>query len=320
MSIVEYIPDLRHRLARRFAGCVAVHTEGLIGDHILISTTFDRAIRDDKPFLIYSTYYSNPYPHRRSIIAQQWRQMLQGDIPRNVKRLALIEDLLREFIEAGQLKAILYHPRKFGPFDESEIGYLKSVGCEMMLDCSLYNPQYSQYPKGDPYIGPVMRAAWEAPREREFKLALFRWSGIHNHYPDRLRPYPEWKKFEVWLLEQGVVPILFGYDDPLPNDHGLLDYRKKLSVYETLLEIAKCHLIVSVTSFPPVYGQYYVPCIVLADKRDIPNQRNFWRRTGRYHVVPISTGHWQHVRELVRDLIGPASTRFGIREMQQRAK
>jgi hypothetical protein len=303
MNFIQHVPDLAQRPGEKFPGAAAVHTEGLIGDHILISTTFDHALRDEKPFVLFSTYYNNPWPHRGKITRQQWHTMLVSSIPENMKRLRLVEDLFEEMITSGQLKGILYHPRKFGPFHEPEMRYLKRLGCDVMLDCSLYNPQYPQYPKSEPYIGRQMREAWKAPRGGDLTVALFRWSGIHGHYQDRLRPYPEWRAFEGWLLAQGFRPILFGYDDPLPNDHRLLDYRKRLSVYQTLREIAKCDLIVSVTSFPPVLGQYYVPCIVLADKKDIPNQRNFWKRTGRYQVVPITAGTWDEVRALVLDLM-----------------
>jgi hypothetical protein len=287
VEVVDFTKPVRHR----HQGTFAVHTDGLIGDHCLVSTVFEMLLeRHDAPMVIYSTYTPNPWPYRRGLKPEHLQEI--ADLaPRNRKRLDLVVDLLKELISANMIHGIYHFGRLFRDMDEMEKRYLWQMGCERVYDLSLISKQFIDMPKAMPYLGPEMRAEWERPKPHPLKIALFRWSAIHPHCTERLRPYNEWSRIERSLLECGMQPILFGYDDELPNDHGLLDFRKKLSVYGTLKAMAECAAMVTVTSFPPVFAQYYIPCLVLTDERDVSRQERIWKRTDRYEICPVKEGY-----------------------------
>jgi len=246
-----------------YAHRVIVRVPGLIGDAILASTRFDSILKEhDAPFMILSTY---PY------------------VP---ARLELVKDLYRELFENGTVAEMVNCPSGNPPLDSGSIKHFLAQGA-----IAYYDPVYRDFdslPATLPKLGPQIYRHWHETVRPEKTVALFRRSAFHSHVPERNRPQDEWQEAEKILVDRGYEMALFGYDDDLANIHNLTDYRHALSIYDTIKAAAGFEQLISVTTFLPIFCQFFVPCYVLADPTDIEAVKKLWRVRDNYHILDAS--------------------------------
>jgi len=261
------------------SGTIAIRTDGLLGDNIIASTAFSqiRILEQDRPFIIYSTYHHNS------------------------TRILLLYDLFKELFDTNVIQLILHKGRGHGPLQVNEKVFLKSLGCKSVYDCAPWEEGFFSLRRSLPMLGESMQKVWNSKASNLCNVALFRWSGFHTHYPMRNRPWHEWQVIERELLNLGYQIFLFGWDDPLPCGKEVIDLRRKLSVYETLKHMAQCRFLISTVTFAPLFCQYYIPCFVLSDTRDIPNLRKRWCVLSRYIIFDVSTNYLDDLCKAIRD-------------------
>lgn len=261
---IYYLKDigLSHNLS--FPNTVGIRVDGLIGDNIVASTTFKNIIEKEKKQLVIFCTYN----HEKT-------------------RIKLLADLYSELMFNGTIKCIIHYPRPHGPLTIKEKKYLKGIGCVKIYDCGPFEREFKNLKKDLPFLGKNLEKKWETKRSNK-TVALFRWSGFHSHYQLRNRPYSEWEKIEGFLISRGFRCILFGIDDVLPNKNGLKDYRGKLTVYGTLKKMSECSLLISTTSFPPHFCQYFIPCLVLSDPGDVKNLKKKWGINNNFIVFDVN--------------------------------
>jgi len=246
-------------------GGILVRTDGLIGDNIVASRAFQYILKKHpgKPVTIYNTYNHTP------------------------SRVKLLADLFQELIASRFIFSIVHKGRNHGPLNAEEEALFRD-NYEAWYDCGPFERQFHNIRKSAPMLGSNLLKAWE-DRKHDSYVALFRWSGFHNHYQLRNRPWNEWREIERLLIRLGKRPLLFGWDDPMPFEQGIIDLRRKLSVYETLLHIARCNLLISTVTFAPLFCQHYIPCLVLSDPSDITNLTTRWKVLSTYELFDVSS-------------------------------
>ncbi|MFH1161984.1 MAG: hypothetical protein V1696_01780 [Candidatus Jorgensenbacteria bacterium] len=270
---IYYLDDISLTPKFRFPETIGVRTEGLLGDNIIASTAFRGLINaHKKPIVIFSTYTHDK------------------------ERVGLLSDLYSELISKNVIKGIIHFSRPHGPITDEQRNYLLRMGCQKVYDCGPFESEFRGLQRGEPFLGEELGKEWKSQKRKNNTIGLFRWSGFHTHYFLRNRPYEEWEIIEKFLVEKGFECILFGYDDLLPNKNGFADYRKKLTVYETLKKMAQCSLLISTSSFPPLFCQYYIPCLVLSDPRDIENLKEKWEVSSNYKILDVTKNYINQIR------------------------
>lgn len=270
---IHYIDNIFSTPEFRFPGTIGVRTEGLLGDNIVASTAFRGLINiHRKPIIIFSTYTHDK------------------------ERVNLLADLYSELISTNVIKGIIHFSRPHGPITDEQKDFLIKIGCQKVYDCGSFEDEFKTLQRGEPFLGEKLEKEWKSKKEKNNVIGLFRWSGFHAHYFLRNRPYKEWEIIEKFLIKRGFKCILFGQDDLLPNKNKFTDYRKKLTVYETLKKMAQCSLLISTTSFPPLFCQYYIPCLVLSDPGDIQNLKEKWEVSNNYKIFDVSKNYIEQIK------------------------
>lgn len=279
-SPVLFLKDLSNTINLNLEATIAVRTDGLLGDNIVASKAFSgiRASEGNLPLIIYSTYNHNP------------------------SRVWLIYDLFVELFCSKTIAKIIHKDRQHGPIIPTERHFLMKLGCKRVYDCGPFEREFQGLAKTKPMLGHAIQNVWANRRTRSDKVALFRWSGFHTHYPDRNRPFKEWQKIEQLLVDLGKQVMLFGWDDPLPSSQNVIDLRRKLSPYETLWYMAECDFLVSIVTFAPLFCQHYIPCLVLSDPRDIPNLKKRWNVSPRYEIFDASSDYLEPLCYRIKEL------------------
>jgi hypothetical protein len=72
---------------------------------------------------------------------------------------------------------------------------------------------------------------------------------------------------------------------------NVLDRRGEMSVREVLDFTTDAALVVSCTTFIPVFTQYICPTLVICDPRDHEGQLRHWRMTDQYQLHPARDGY-----------------------------
>jgi len=264
-------------------GGILVRTDGLIGDNIVASTAFRYIFKrhPGKSFTIYNTYNHS------------------------FERLKLLADLFQELFADGLIYAIVHKGRKHGPLNTEEEAIFRE-NYDAWYDCAPFERQFLEMSKSTPMLGPNLQRAWEDEEPDSNCVALFRWSGYHSHYQLRNRPWIEWQEIERFLIKLGAQPLLFGWDDPMPFEDGVIDFRRKLGVYETLLDMAKCSLLISTVTFAPLFCQHYIPCLVLSDPNDISNLTKRWKILPTYELFDASSDYLGQLTIRIQEVLQSA--------------
>jgi len=154
-----------------------------------------------------------------------------------------------------------------------------------------YDPVYRDFdklPASLPKLGPDIFRHWRDTSRSTKMVGLFRRSAFHSHVPERNRPQEEWQEVEKMLAERGYEMTLFGHDDDMANSCNVTDYRGKLSIYETIKKMASCARLISVTTFLPIFCQFFIPCHVLVAPSDVEPVKKLWRMRDNYHILDVS--------------------------------
>jgi hypothetical protein len=242
-------------------GCVGLWLQGLLGDVILASTYFDEILRQD--------------PHRPWIIVHSYR---------DPARVHAVLDVLRPFFASQRIRGYFFHPLPSCMPMPAEVSRLFAhIGVDRVVEFMFDRLDRTRLTR------PQLGIDLDRPRTR--KAILMRRSGWNAHFPARNRPVEEWRAIESTLLERGFEPYVVGVDDDMPVTAGVTDRRHSMSPREVLVFASDAGLVVSCTTFLPVFTQFVCPSLVICDPLDEENQRANWRITEHYRVHPARPGY-----------------------------
>lgn len=244
---------------------------GLIGDHIRFSSILAELIKED--------------PSRKYVILTSYNDATKGP---------LIRDLFSDLIAAGIIVGIFLNQNTvINNISYHQFSFMQDLGCNKVEDFYYFNSNGKQRKSGLPYLG------FQNPLPKLDKVALFRFSGFHSHVKLRHLPEYEWLDLEKHLLSLGLDTHLYGYDDNMDtlvkpeNDH-----RKKLSVLDTIKHASDSGLLISTTTYLPIYLHHYIPCLVFADPCDIHLLNTMWRSAHNYQCINTQmSDHISYVKE-----------------------
>jgi len=247
------------------SGCVGLWLQGLLGDVILASAYFDEIRRR--------------YPGRRWIIVHSYRE--PGRVP-------AVLDVLRPFFADGRIWRYIYHPLPACvPMPDEVRRLFERLHVDAVVELMFDRFDRSRLTR--PSLG------LNLDRARRRKAVLMRRSAWNPHFPGRNRPYAEWRQIEERVLTAGYETHLVGIDDTMPLTPGVTDRRHTMSVRELLAFATDAGLVVSCTTFLPVFTQFVCQSLVICDPRDQENQVSNWRVTDRYVVSPARDGYLQEL-------------------------
>lgn len=248
---------------------VGVRIQGLLGDSIKAASVIS-SLPEDRKVLI-----SLAYP--------------------DIRRHPLVQNLFSHLLRSGRIVDILPSPRPgLGTIQPEEIQDLRSRGCREIYDITVLSSEFGSYPQTKPDLGLPAREPIKG------RVCLMRRSHFHDHFSLRNRPYQEWDRIEGYLVKAGFQPEILGLDDPMPNPHGLPDYRRLLTPLQTLERVMGSELVISLPTFVPVYSCQYRPTIVLSDPRDIPQLRDRWYAGGDVTLFDVTQPYIEPLLELIK--------------------
>ena len=109
-----------------------------------------------------------------------------------------------------------------------------------------------------------------------------------------------WLEIEQHLIKLGLEVHLYGFDDLMKISNGVVDHRKQFSSLGTIKHAADAGLVISTTTFLPLYMHHFVPCMVFIDPVDTVPINLQWRSNHNY--MPINTQFSDYV-EYVKNYI-----------------
>jgi hypothetical protein len=253
----------------RYNEYVGVRLSGLIGDIIHASTRFDHIMKK--------------YPKHPWLVIHSYPQ------PRFEERIKSVsEELLYPFFKEGRIAYYFCSGSGKGGASYNTIREVVDgfrfcrIPPDRIFEC-LY--KLKKLPNMDhPNLG-INLAVKKDPK----KVVIFRYSSWHSHFPERNRPYSEWKQIEEYLLEQGYDVYLLGLDDKMKVTPGVQDFRGYFKL-RTLLEFCKdASLCISVATFLYQWTQHICPTAVLSDARDCTALNGPWKLTDKLHVINVNS-------------------------------
>ena len=247
-------------------GCVGLWIQGLIGDVILASTYFDEILRR--------------HPDKNWILVHSYR---------DEARVHVVRDVLAPYFDSGRIREYVYHflPSCLPMPSEVDRFFARSGVAEVFE---------FMFDKLDRARLSSPRLELDLDKLRRRKAVVMRRSAWNAHFPERNRPYREWRQIEAALLGYGYETFVVGVEDEMPVTEGVIDRRHSMSVRQVLDFTTDASLVVSCTTFLPVFTQFVCPTLVICDRLDYENQITNWRVTSRYHVHPSGDG-------LIRDVL-----------------
>ncbi len=249
-----------HEFRGMFSGqnVMALRIHGLFGDCIKATTALSELIKED--------------PTRKYVILISYN---------NVENGKLVKDLFSDLISAGIIVALFLNEYPVvGNMQFNQFSFLLDLGCTRVEDMYYFHSSGYKRKTGIAYLG------FPNPLPRTDKVALFRFSGFHQHVPKRHIPEYEWLDIEKHLIGIGLDVHLYGYEDPMDtlvrpeNDH-----RKKLSVLGTIKHASDAGLAITTTTYLPIYLHHFIPCLVFADPIDIHLINTMWRSNHNYQCM-----------------------------------
>ena len=256
----------------RYSEHVGIRLSGLIGDTIHASTRFN--------------YILEKFPDKRWLVIHSYPQ------PRFEERIkGVAQELLQTFFKDGRIAYYFCSGAGKGGATYTSIKEVTDafrfcrIAPDRIFECLYKHPKL---PKMDyPNLG-IDLAVKKNPK----KVVIFRYSGWHNHFPERNRPYSEWQKIEEFLLEKGYEVNLLGLDDKMPITPGVKDFRgyfKLRSLLDFCKDSAMC---ISVATFLYQWTQHICPTAVLSDARDCAALKGPWKLTNKLHVINVNNSNY----------------------------
>src|ERR1700693_3278213 len=239
---------------------------GLFGDCIKATSVLSELIKED--------------PSRKYVILISYSNAQNG---------VLVRDLFSDLISAGIIVGLFLNEyRIVGNISYHQFAFLQDVGCSKVEDLYYFNSNGYKRKTGLPYLG------FANPASKLDKVALFRFSGFHQHVPMRHIPEQEWLEIESHLLSLGLDVNLYGWDDSMKTlVSPEKDFRKKLSVLGTIKHASDSGLSITTTTYLPIYLHHFIPCLVFADPNDMYLINMMWRSNHNYQC--IDTTRQDHV-------------------------
>lgn len=238
---------------------VAFRIHGLIGDVIKATTILSPILKEN--------------PNKKFVILQSYN---------DATKRGLIKDIFSGLIDTGVIIGLYLNEYSIvGNISYYQYEFLRDIGCTNIIDLYYYSSDgYNFLHKGLPYLG------FPQPEANPHKVAMFRFSGFHSHVPLRHIKEDAWLEIEKFLIDLGLDVYLFGYDDTMktlikPEN----DFRKKLTVLDTIKHAADSGLCISTTTYLPHYLHHFVPCLVYADPADLALLSLMWRHNHNFMVV-----------------------------------
>lgn len=201
----------------------------------------------------------------------------------DASKKGLIKDLFSDLVESGIVVGLFFNECSvIGNMNFYQYDFLKRIGCSRILDMYYHSSDEYQFNKaGQAYLG------FEQVLPKNNKVALFRFSGFHQHVPLRHIPEEGWLDIEKHLISLGLDVHLYGHDDEMETTEGVHDHRREFSVIDTIKHASDSGLSLSTTTFLPLYLHHFIPCLVLVDPSDLAAVSLLWRSTHNY--MPINT-------------------------------
>ncbi len=252
---------------------IGMRIHGLLGDGVKASTIISRMIGNRKFVVLYT------YP--------------------DANRRGLVRDLFSGLVDKGHIIGLFFTTcDSVGEMLDVHRKFFSDLGIREVIDFSLGLEIKRE--TGVAYLG------FDNLPRKERKISLFRYSGFHKHYPGRHIPEGDWLAIEYFLLNRGFDVYLYGYDDVMAtNVLPSKDYRKRLTVLDTLKYSSDSSLVISTTTFFPLYHHHWIPCLVLCDGGDVPNLISWWRSNENYIVIDTRTDYksyiFRYIEYLQRD-------------------
>ena len=242
-------------------GCVGLWLQGLIGDIILASTLFDE-IR-------------TRYPGRQWIIVHSYW---------NPARVEAVLELLKPFFADGRIRGYVYHHQPVcAPMPDDIAALFSKMGVDGVVQFMFDDMDRSRL--GRPDLG------FDLARPKRQKAILMRRSAWNPHFQERNRPYAEWQQIEAHVLAAGYETHVVGVDDEMDVSPGIVDRRHTMSLRELLEFTTDASLVVSCTTFLPVFTQFVCPSLVICDPRDYESQLKNWRVMDDYIVYAATSDY-----------------------------
>lgn len=237
---------------------MALRIHGLFGDCIKASSVLSELIKED--------------PARKYVILISYN---------NVKNGVLVRDLFSELISAGIIVGLFLNEYGIvGNISYPQFSFLQDLGCKNIQDLYYFNSNGYKRKTGIAYLG------FQNPQPKPDKVALFRFSGFHQHVPKRHIPENEWLDIERHLLNLGLDINLYGYEDSMKTlVSPEKDFRKKLTVLGTIKHASDSGLSISTTTYLPIYLHHFIPCLVFADPTDMYLINTMWRSNHNYQCI-----------------------------------
>lgn len=262
--------ELRNKYANM--DVVAFRIHGLIGDVIKATTVLSPILKEN--------------PNKKFVILQSYN---------DATKKSLVRDVFSDLINTGVVVGLFLNEYSMvGNISYHQYEFLRDIGCTTIVDLYYYaSDGYTYFNKGIPYLG------FPQPEANPHKVALFRFSGFHNHVRLRHIPENEWLDIEDHLLKLGLDVHLYGYDDTMKtNVLKENDHRKKLSVLDTIKHAADSGFCISTTTFLPHYLSHFIPCLVFCDPSDLVLLSLHWRDTHKFMCVDTQlSDHISFVKE-----------------------
>ena len=254
----------------KFKDHICIRLSGLIGDTIHAATRF-QYINKQCPDLPWVVIHSYPQPKFQERIT------------------AMASELLKPHFESG--KIVHYFCSGSGKGGAPYINIPEVVDavrfCRIPPD-HVFDCLYKANKRPDmtwPDLG-IDRAVQKDPK----KAVIFRYSGWHNHFPQRNRPHSEWKQIEEYLLENGYDVYLVGLDDPMVVSSKVQDLRRTFKL-RGLLEFSKdASICISVATFFYQWMQHICPTAVLSDDKDCASLNGPWKLNNNLNVIGVGNG------------------------------
>lgn len=245
---------------------MALRIHGLFGDCIKATSALSELIKEE--------------PSRKYVILISYNNAQNGKLAR---------DLFSDLISAGIIVGLFLNEYPVvGNISYPQFSFLQDLGCKNVQDMYYFNSGGYKRKTGIAYLG------FQNPIPKTDKVALFRFSGFHQHVPKRHIPEYEWFDIEKHLLNLGLDVHLYGYEDSMETQiKPENDHRKKLTVLETIKHASDAGLSISTTTYLPIYLHHFIPCLVFADPTDIYLIQTMWRSNHNYQC--IDTDRADHV-------------------------
>jgi hypothetical protein len=240
---------------------IGIKLQGLLGDTIRASTIFDSIVEQ--------------YPDHKWVVIHSYTGPTE--------RLDDVREMMKPWFDNGRIYRYFIDNRGTPEeLPEHHSMFFKECQCHDVFDLLIITDKFLSYEASKPTVYPPSKVGASESR----KAVILRYSGFHDHFPERNRSVEEWDIMTQALLDAGYEVHLVGLDDEMPNNLDVVDHRGKLSVVETLQLANTASLCVSVASFLPVFTQASYKSLVLTAEGDMYNLERWWKYTDNY--VPIN--------------------------------